>query len=148
MPNRFSPAGRTGRTGCAGTAALVVLVAVMAVLAAGSAWAQAGKTIKTEGEFLGFDASAKTVTVKVTDPGGEDLRRGQEAVFKVKPTGSVLSKTTVAIQGRKAELDQIPVGKTVNVYWREDDAEKGARFARKIDVVMTLEEFEQRYGAE
>lgn len=60
----------------------------------------------------------------------------------------MLSKTTVAIQGRKAELGDIPVGKTVYVYSRRDEADASARLARKIDVVMTLEELEERYGAE
>ncbi len=85
------------RTGHAWMGALVLFIAAFA----GAAQAQSGKSIRTEAEFIEFDAAANTVTVKVTKPGSgkdaEKLKRGREAVFKVKPTGSVLSRTTVAI---------------------------------------------------
>ena len=136
------------RTGHAWMGALVLFIAALA----GAAQAQSGKSIRTEAEFIAFDAAANTVTVKVTKPGSgkhaEKLRRGREAVFKVKPTGSVLSRTTVSIEGRKANIGDIPAGKTVNVYWRPDEADKTLRFARKIDVIMTLEEFDKRYGTD
>ena len=109
-----------------------------------------GKSVQTEAEWVSFDAEAKTVTVKVKKPGrgkaAKGLKRGRQASFHVKPEGSVLTRTTVAVNGRKAELTDIPAGKTVNIYWIPDDKDKEARFARKIDVIFTDEELEERYN--
>jgi hypothetical protein len=123
------------------------------LLCAGGAAAQAtSKSVKTEAEFLAYDAEAQTVTVKVIKPGSgkeaKALEAGKSSVFKVKPEGSVLSRTAVAIQGVKAELADIPAGRTVNVYWRPDETDPGARFARKIDVILSDEELDARYGNE
>jgi hypothetical protein len=109
------------------------------------------KSIRTEGKWVKFDAEAKVVVVKVTKPGpGKDakrLRRGREAEFAVVPEGSVLTRTTVAIRGVKAELTDIEPGKSVFVYWRPDEKDRNVRRARKIDVVMSQEEFESRFEA-
>jgi len=138
-------------------AAALGLSLALCGLLAGAAHAQApgpevSKSIKTEGEFVAYDATAQTVTVKITKPGtgkeAKSLQAGQNAEFKVKPEGSVLSRTTVAIQGVKAELGQLQAGKTVNVYWRPDEADPNARFARKIDVILSEQELDQRYGGE
>ena len=73
-----------------------------------SAFAQSkGKSIQTEAEWIAYDATAKTVTVKVKKPGrGEDaksLKKNKEATFKVKPEGSELTRTTATINGMKTE---------------------------------------------
>ena len=34
----------------------------------------------------------------------------------------------------------------MNVYWGPDEKHAGQRFARKIDVVFSREELEERYG--
>ena len=118
-----------------------------------NAYAQSrGKSVQTEAEWISFDAEANTVTVKVKKPGrgkaAKGLKRGREASFNVKPEGSVLTRTTVAVNGRKAELTDIPAGKTVNIYWIPDAKDKEARFARKIDVIFSEAELEERYGME
>lgn len=106
------------------------------------------KSVQTEAKWISFDAAANTITVKVTKPGrgkaAKGLRRGKEASFRVKPEGSVLTRTTVAVNGRKAEITDIPAGKTVNIYWLPDDQDKEARFARKIDVIFSEEELDAR----
>ena len=99
-----------------------------------------------------YDAEKQVVHVKVIKPGSgkeaKSLQAGQQAEFKVKPEGSVLSRTTVAIQGVKAELAEISAGRTVNVYWRPDETDPNARFARKIDVILSEDELDAKYGTE
>ena len=111
-----------------------------------------GKSVQTEAEWIKFDPEAKTVTVKVKKPGrGKDaklLKRNKEAVFAVKPEGSVLTRTTVAINGVKGEITDIPAGKTVNVYWRPDEKDPSILRARKIDVFLSDEELDAMYGVE
>jgi hypothetical protein len=133
-----------------GLAAVALAFAFTAAFAANGQ--AAGKSIQTEAEWISYDAEAKTVTVKVKKPGrGKDaklLKRNREAVFAVKPEGSVLTRTTVAINGVKGEISDIPAGKTVNVYWRPDEEDPSILRARKIDVIMSDEELDAKYGAE
>jgi hypothetical protein len=131
-------------------AAVALAFAFTAALAAtGQA---AGKSVQTEAEWISYDPEAKTVTVKVKKPGrGKDaklLKRNREAVFAVEPEGSVLTRTTVAINGVKGEISDIPAGKTVNVYWRPDEEDPSILRARKIDVIMSDEELDAKYGTE
>jgi hypothetical protein len=125
--------------------AVAALVGAVAMLTAATASAQGKqKSVKTEAEWIRFDPEAKTVTVKVKKPGsGKEarrLRKNQEAVFKVKPEGSVMTRTTVTINGRKAEFTDIPDGKLVNVYWRPDPDDDSVLFARKIDAILSEDE--------
>ncbi len=129
-------------------AAVVSLVA-----AAPDAQAQKSKSTQSEAKWIKFDPETSQVTVKVTKPGKGatppkelKLKRGKEASFKVIPTGSILARTSVAINGKKGELADIPAGKTVNIYWIPDKDDKTARFARKIDVILSDEELDARYG--
>ena len=122
------------------TRALTALA--LGTLTALPAFAQTkSKSIRTEGEWVRYDADAKIAVVKVTKPGegveAARLRRGKEAEFAVKPEGSVLTRTTVAINDRKAELTDIAEGKTVNIYWRPDEKDPTIPRARKIDVVLS-----------
>jgi hypothetical protein len=125
-------------------------------LLASPAFAQAtkGKSVQTEAEWVAYDAAASTVKVKVKKnrggkaPEGLALKEGQEATFKVKAEGSVLTKTTVAINSQKAELGDLKAGKTVMIYWVADTADPKARFARKIDQILSDEEADERYGTE
>jgi len=133
----------------------VLAVGALAFAFAGAFATSAGaeaKSVQTEAEWIKFDPVAKTVTVKVKKPGrGPDakrLKKNKEAVFLVKPEGSVLTRTTVTIDSKKAELTDIPVGKTVNVYWRPDEKDKSAMFARKIDVILSDEELDEKYRNE
>ena len=131
------------------TAAAVCLVA-----AAPDAQAQKkAKSTQSEAKWIKFDPEKKEVTVKVTKPGKGDkppkelkLKRGKQASFKVIPTGSILARTSVAINGKKGALEDIPEGKTVNIYWVPDKDDKTARFARKIDVILSDQELDEMYG--
>jgi len=130
-----------------GAVLVTALVCGLAVSIAAPAAAQKkGKSTQTEAVWVAFDEAAKTVTVKVKKPGrGKNaklIKKGKEATFKVKPTGSVLTRTTVAINGVKGELTDIPAGKSVNVYWVTEGDD--VLFARKIDVVLSEEELAAR----
>ena len=132
-----------------------LLVGLAVVVAAPQAVAQSkGKSIQTEGKWVQFDSDAATVTIKILKPGKRPklkeagLKKGKEATFDVKPEGSVLTRTTVAVNGKKGEITDIPEGKTVIIYWVEDPAKGTKRFARKIDVIFSEEELAERYGFE
>ena len=110
------------------------------------------KSIQTEAKWVKFDPAAKTVTAKIRKTGKKakdkdlQLKKGKEATFNVIPDGSILTKTSVAINGMKGELSEIPKGKTVIIYWRPDEKNPGHRFAKKIDVILSEEELEERYN--
>ena len=133
---------------------IAAAVVVYGVAAAPDAQAQVkSKTTQSEAKWIKFDPETKQVTVKVTKPGKGakppkelKLKRGREATFKVIPTGSILTRTSVAINGKKGELADIPAGKTVNIYWIPDKDDKTVRFARKIDVILSDEELDEMYG--
>jgi hypothetical protein len=109
----------------------------------------AEKTTQTEARWIAYDAATKSVKVKVDKPGKgpnkDKLKRNQEVSFRVVPEGSVLVRTSVAINGVKGELTDIPADKKVNVYWLPDPENKDGYFARKIDVVLSEEELDKRY---
>jgi hypothetical protein len=75
----------------------------------------------------------------------DQVKANKEATFNVIPTGSVLSRTSVAINGVKGEIKDLQPGKKVIVYWVEDSNKKGQLFARKIDVTLSEEELDKRY---
>lgn len=130
------------------------LALALAALLAGPASAQPKPTITNEAEFLGYDAEAKTVEVKITGPGkgkDKDLRKvfrsGQKATFNVKPEGPVISATIVKINGKREDIEALPVGKTINIRWREG-AKEGEYFATGIDAILSEDEMDERYGSE
>jgi hypothetical protein len=127
-------------TGAAFTFAAVLL---------GAPAGAAEKTTQTEARWIAYDAASKSVKVKVDKPGKgpnkDKLKRNQEVSFRVVPEGSVLVRTSVAINGVKGELTDIPADKKVNVYWLPDPENKDGYFARKIDVVLSEEELDKRY---
>jgi hypothetical protein len=126
---------------------LAALAVVCLLWAAPQAHAQKAKSTQTEATWVEFDAEKNTVTVRVRKPGKGatpprhlKLRKGREATFNVKPTGSVLTRTSVAINGKRGELADIPTGKRVNIYWIPDPDDDQSRFARKIDLFIPAEE--------
>jgi len=135
-----------------------LLIAFMALglihtLVAGAA-AQSGpksKSTQTEAEWIAYDAEAEEVRVMVKKPGqGPDagkMKKNKEVAFKVKAEGSVLTRTTVTINGQKADLAEIPAGKSVYVYWRPDEKERKVYHARKIDVIFSERELEEKWKA-
>jgi len=108
------------------------------------------KSTQNEAEWIAFDAAAKTVTVKITKkgkgPNSKLLKTKKEATFNVIPEGSVLTRTTVTINGIKSELTDITEGKTVLIYWVPDPNKEGELFARKIDAILSEEEMDEKYG--
>jgi len=110
------------------------------------------KSVQTEAQWVEYDTAAKTVTAKVKKPGrGKDakkLKKNKEATWAVKPEGSVLTRTTVSVNGVKGELGDIPKGKTVNIYWRPDEQDPSVLRARKIDVILSDEELDAKYGVD
>jgi hypothetical protein len=131
--------------------AAACLLAAPAALAA----EDKAKSTQSEGKWVKFDAASNTVTLKITKegkgakpPADLKVKKGREATFKVNPTGSVLTKTSVAINGKKGEITDIPEGKTVNVYWVQDQSDPKSRFAKKIDVILSDEELDAKYGVD
>lgn len=108
-----------------------------------------GKSIQTEADWVAYDAEGQTITVKVIKPGsGKEARKlktGKEAVFHVKAEGSILTRTTVKVNGKAGALTDIPAGKRVNVYWQPDSTKEAGRFARSVDVTFSEEELDERY---
>jgi len=136
----------------------VVAAAVLAVSVAGlttAAQAQGNqKSVQNEAQFVKFDEATSTVVVKILKKGkgnsallkqfDAQLKNGKETTFNVIPTGSVLSRTSVAVNGMKGEMKDLQPGKTILIYWVEDPKKKGELFARKIDVVLSEEEQNKR----
>jgi hypothetical protein len=112
------------------------------------------KSVQNEAQFVKFDEAASTVVVKILKKGkgnsallkqfDAQVKNGKEATFNVIPTGSVLSRTSVAVNGMKGEMKDLQPGKTILIYWVEDPKKKGELFARKIDVVLSEEEQDKR----
>jgi hypothetical protein len=113
------------------------------------------KSVQNEAEFVKYDEAASTVTLKITKKGKgnsalmkqfeDQVKIGKETTFNVVPTGSVLTRTSVAVNGVKGEMKDLRPGKTVQIYWVEDPNKKGQLFARKIDVVLSEDELDKRY---
>jgi hypothetical protein len=124
--------------------------AVAGLVAASEAVAAEQKSTRNEAEWVAYDAAAKTVKLKIKKlglgPNAAKLKVGQEAVFNVQPEGSVLSRTSVAVNGKKGALTDIKPGKTVLIYWVPDPKDTKANFARKIDVILSEAELDERYG--
>jgi spore germination protein GerM len=114
---------RGRRLFAAGVAALCACFLVAAVVDD----AQAQRKTKTErfdGRFQGFDAATNTVKVK---------KGSQEEVFSVKPEGSVLTRTTVKINGHGGKVTDLPPNAPIIVYWVPDESNPKQKFARSID---------------
>jgi hypothetical protein len=113
--------------------------------------AKKSKSTQNEAQWISFDAAAKTVTVKITKkgkgPNKKLLKVRKEATFNVIPEGSILTRTSVAINGVKGEITDIPAGKTVLIYWVPDENKDGEFFARKIDVIFSEEELDAKADA-
>jgi hypothetical protein len=113
------------------------------------------KSVQNEAEFVKYDEAASTVTVKILKKGkgntalmkqfDSQVKNGKEATFNVIPTGSVLTRTSVSINGVKGEMKDLQAGKKINIYWVEDAKKPGQLFARKIDVTLSEEELNRRY---
>ena len=113
------------------------------------------KSFQNEAKFVSCDSAANTVTVKILKKGTgnrklikqfkKEVKKGKDATFNVIPTGSVLTRTSVALNGVKGEMTDLKPGKTLLLYWVEDPKKPGELFARKIDVVLSEEEQSKRF---
>lgn len=137
-------------------AAAYLAVAIGSAGVTSAAYAQGNqKSVQNEAQFVKYDEPTSTVVVKILKKGkgnaallkqfDELVKNGKEATFNVIPTGSVLSRTSVAVNGVKGEMTDLKAGKRVLIYWVEDPKKKGELFARKIDVVLSEEELDKRY---
>jgi hypothetical protein len=136
-------------------ASVLALALVLGVSATAANAQSKGKSVNNEAKFVSYDAAASTVTVEITDAGkgnaklkkkfNKEVKRGKEVTFNVIPTGSVLKRTSVAVNGVKGEMTDLKPGKSLQVYWVEDPKKPGELFARKIDVVLSEEELNKRY---
>ena len=137
-------------------AAACVAVALAGAGVASAAYAQGNqKSVQNEAQFVKYDEATSTVVVKIMKKGKgnsallkqfeEQVKNGKDATFNVIPTGSVLTRTSVAVNGVKGEMKDLQTGKRVLIYWIEDPKKKGELFARKIDVVLSEEELNKRY---
>ena len=131
----------------------LLAVALLAGPAAQTAQAKKSKSIKTEATFIAYDAEAKTLEVKVKKTGKKPekkklkLKRGKKAVFKVKPEGSILTRTSVTLDGKRADINEIEKGQFLFIYWAPDEVDAEMRFARKIDMVLSEAEMDARNKA-
>jgi hypothetical protein len=136
-------------------AQLTVALAVTGLATAVHAEEGNQKSVQNEAEFVKYDEAASNVVVKIMKKGkgntalmkqfDDKVKNGKEATFNVIPTGSVLARTSVAVNGKKGEIKDLQPGKRVLIYWVEDPKKKGELFARKIDVVLSEEELNKRY---
>ena len=134
-------------------------LAILALLAfafvAAPAGAEKSKSVQNEAEFRELrrgeqhrrrqDHEEGQGNKKLLKAHKTDVKKGKEVTFNVIPTGSVLKRTSVAINGVKGEMTDLQPGKRILIYWIEDPNKEGELFARKIDVVLSEEELNKRY---
>ena len=135
-------------------AALLAVAVGVGSLATAASAEDKSKSVQNEAQFVKYDEATSTVVVKIVKKGkgntalmkqfDDKVKNGKETTFNVIPTGSVLSRTSVAVNGMKGEITDLKAGKTILIYWVEDPKKKGELFARKIDVVLSEDEQEKR----
>jgi hypothetical protein len=108
----------------AGFAALAVAALVVFAVAL-PARAGESKSERSDGKFVSYDAAAQSVVVK---------EKGTDQAYQVKAEGSVLTRTTLTMNGKVAKFDELKPGMIAIVYWKPDAADATKRLARKIDV--------------
>lgn len=132
--------------------AVAALAFAVASAVAPAAHAAKSKSTQNEAKWVSYDPETKTVVVEIEDrgkgPNTKMVKRGEQVTFNVIPTGSILTRTSVTVNGQKAEITDIQAGKSVLIYWVPDPNKDGELFARKIDVIISEEEFDRRYGTE
>ena len=117
--------------------AALSLASLVAGVVAQPADAQARqKSKQARGTFMSFDADAKTVTVK---------EKGREIVYNVTPEGTVLTRTTVKINGAASMVTDLREGFPVIIYWRPYEKDKKQRYARMIDAPSVPEDLREEF---
>ena len=101
------------------------VAALVAIAVAAPALAAEAKSERSNGKFVSYDAAAQSVVVK---------EGGKDQAYQVKAEGSVLTRTTLTMNGRVAKFDDLKPGMIAIVYWKPDATDAARRLARKIDV--------------
>ena len=118
-------------------ATLAAFALVLAVVGVGAAEAQKkAKPKRVQGQFVSFDAEASTIKIK---------ERGKEKEYTVKPEGSILTRSSVKINGHGAKMTDLKEGMRLFLYWVPDEKDPKKRFARTIDVPNVPEELEEEF---
>ena len=129
-------------TGVRRCVARISMIAVAALVAFGfAAPTHAANEVKSErsnGKLVSYDAAAQTIVVK---------EGGKEQPYQVKAEGSVLTRTTVTMNGKVAKFDDVKPGMVVIVYWKPDPADATRRNARKMDVPKIPKELQEDVDA-
>ena len=103
----------------------LALLALVAFAVATPARAEEAKSERSNGKFVSYDAAAQSVVVK---------EGGKDQAYQVKAEGSVLTRTTLTMNGRVAKFDDLKPGMIAIVYWKPDATDAAKRLARKIDI--------------
>lgn len=114
-----------------------LLACALLLVAAPAARAEV-KTERANGKLVSADPAAKTIVVS---------EKGKQQSYAVTPEGSVLTRTTVTLNGKAAPFTALEPGMPVIVYWKPDAADATKRYARKIDVPKIPREFQEDVDA-
>jgi hypothetical protein len=117
-------------------ATIAALALVLTAVGAGPAYAQKAKPKRVQGQFVSFDAATSTIKVK---------ERGSEVVYTVKPEGSILTRTSVKINGLGAKVADLKPEMRIFLYWVPDEKDAKKRFARTIDVPNVPEDLQEEF---
>ncbi len=150
MSRLFSHTGLRlfSRTGFAVLAAITLALFMSTLSTAPAEAAKKAKSTKSEGKFIEFNADDSTVTIKIKKAGKRPknkklkLKSGKKEVFRVKPDGSVLTRTSVTFDARPFPIRNIKENTSVIIYWIPDEKNADGRYAKKIDLVLSDEELE------
>jgi hypothetical protein len=124
---------RGARPGMIAAVALIALAIAAPVRAADDL-----KSERSNGKFVSYAAAAQTILVK---------EGGKEQPYRVEAEGSVLTRTTVTMNGKVAKFDDVKPGMVVIVYWKPDPADATKRNARKVDVPKIPKELQEDVDA-
>jgi hypothetical protein len=103
----------------------IAVTALVALAVAAPVRAEEAKSERATGKLVSYDAAAQSIVVKES---------GKDLAYQVKAEGSVLTRTTLTMNGKVAKYDDLKPGMIVIVYWKPDAADAAKRLARKIDV--------------
>jgi hypothetical protein len=81
------------------------------------------KSERSNGKFVSYDAAAQSIAIK---------EGGKQQTYQVKAEGTVLTRTTLTMNGKVAKFDDLKPGMIVIVYWKPERPTP-RRNARKVD---------------
>lgn len=116
-------------------ATLAALAMVLTVVGAAPAYAK-DKPKRVQGQFISYDPAASTIKIK---------ERGKEVEYTVKAEGSILTRTSVKINGLGGKVTDLKPEMRLFLYWVPDAKNPKMRFARTIDVPNVPEELQDEF---